>query len=100
MPAPPAPLALAARRFNRVLHDPSLPPRDSLTTEQYSDKAAASRSTTLHHFPEKLLKLKVGCCAGLLRVAQLQARPACRPAGRGPGCMRRAGWGAGKRPLS
>ncbi|GAB4823374.1 hypothetical protein N2152v2_010420 [Parachlorella kessleri] len=45
-------------RFNRVLHDPSIPPREQLTKEQYVDKEA--RQTTLNHFHEKLLKLGVG----------------------------------------
>lgn len=45
-------------RFNRALHDPSVPPRDGLTREQYTDKAAAAQQTTINHFHEKLLKLK------------------------------------------
>ncbi len=49
-------------RFGRVLHDPAVPPRDGLTQEQYIDKSAAARQTTINHFHEKLLKLK-----GLMR---------------------------------
>lgn len=36
------------------IHDPSLPPRDSMTTRQYRDE----KSTAINHFHEKLLKLK------------------------------------------
>lgn len=42
----------------RVLHDPAIPPRQQLTREQYMDKSA--EQTTLNHFYEKLLLLKVG----------------------------------------
>ncbi|KAI3436281.1 hypothetical protein D9Q98_002334 [Chlorella vulgaris] len=42
--------------FNRVLHDPAIPPRTHLTQQQYTDKAA--QQTTLNHFHEKLFKLK------------------------------------------
>lgn len=45
-----------------MLHDPAVPPRDSLTREQYVDKAAAARQTTINHFYEKLLRLR-----GLMR---------------------------------
>ncbi|PRW59926.1 HD repeat domain-containing isoform B [Chlorella sorokiniana] len=51
-------------RFNRVLHDPAVPPRLELTKEQYANKAAAAQQTTINHFHEKLLKLK-----GLMRTA-------------------------------
>lgn len=44
-------------RFNRVLHDPSVKPREGLTKEQYMDKGF--QQTTINHFHEKLLKLKV-----------------------------------------
>jgi len=50
--------------FNRVLHDPTVPPRSQLSAEQYTDAAAAVQQTTLNHFDEKLLKLK-----GLMRTA-------------------------------
>lgn len=40
-------------RFNRVLHDPAVPPRLELTKEQYADKAAAAQQTTINHFYEK-----------------------------------------------
>ncbi|CAL8469213.1 g8754 [Coccomyxa elongata] len=43
-------------RFNRVLHDPSVKPRDSLTKQAYMDKTF--QQTTINHFHEKLLKLK------------------------------------------
>ena len=43
--------------FGRTLHDPAAPPRSGLTRHQYTD--AAARPTTLNHFHEKLLKLKV-----------------------------------------
>ena len=46
-------------RFNRVLHDPSVLPRDGLTKQAYMDKAV--QQTTINHFHEKLLRLKV-CC--------------------------------------
>lgn len=42
--------------FNRVLHDPEVKARDSLTKEQYTDTTA--KQTTMNHFPEKLLKLR------------------------------------------
>lgn len=45
-------------RFNRTLHDPSVPPRtNGLTKEAYI--LGAAKSTTINHFYEKLLKLKV-----------------------------------------
>ena len=44
-------------RFNRTLYDPAVPPRSALTKEQYVTGAA--KSTTINHFHEKLLKLKV-----------------------------------------
>lgn len=40
-----------------MLHDPAVPPRATLTQQQYADKAA--RQTTMNHFHEKLFKLKV-----------------------------------------
>ncbi|XP_074307682.1 uncharacterized protein LOC141642708 isoform X1 [Silene latifolia] len=40
---------------NRVLHDPNIKPRLSVTKEDYMDK---EKQTTLNHFHEKLLKLK------------------------------------------
>ncbi|KAL4459068.1 hypothetical protein ABPG75_013933 [Micractinium tetrahymenae] len=49
-------------RFSRVLHDPAVPPRDTLTRQQYMDKAASAQQTTINHFHEKLLRLK-----GLMR---------------------------------
>lgn len=36
------------------IHDPGLPPRDSMSTEEYRQ----GRSTAINHFYEKLLKLK------------------------------------------
>lgn len=39
-----------------MLHDPSIPPRTSLTKEEYM--AGAEKATTINHFHEKLLKLK------------------------------------------
>jgi uncharacterized protein len=44
-------------RFNRVLHDPDVAPRLSLTKEQYMTGSA--KATTINHFYEKLLKIKV-----------------------------------------
>ncbi len=49
-------------RFGRVLHDPTVPPRAGLTRQQYMD--AGFQQTTLNHFHEKLLLLKVGGFAG------------------------------------
>ncbi len=43
---------------HRVLYDPAVPPREGLTKEQYM--AGAEKATTINHFHEKLLKLKVG----------------------------------------
>ncbi len=48
-------------RFNRTLHDPSIPPRKGLTKQQYTDGTV--QQTTINHFHEKLLTLKVS--AGL-----------------------------------
>lgn len=42
---------------HRVLHDPAVPPRDGLSKEQYM--AGAQQATTINHFYEKLLLLKV-----------------------------------------
>ncbi|PKI63985.1 hypothetical protein CRG98_015661 [Punica granatum] len=39
----------------RVLHDPSIQPREGLSKEQYMKK---EEQTTVNHFHEKLLKLK------------------------------------------
>ena len=52
-------------RFNRVLHDPSVKPRDSLTKQAYMDKTF--QQTTINHFHEKLLKLKVRCITLILQ---------------------------------
>uniref|UniRef100_A0A7S0WLL8 HD domain-containing protein n=1 Tax=Pyramimonas obovata TaxID=1411642 RepID=A0A7S0WLL8_9CHLO len=41
---------------NRVLHDPSVKPRHTMSKAEYMDTAA--KQTTINHFPEKLLKLK------------------------------------------
>lgn len=41
---------------NRVLHDPEMKPRTELTKEQYMKK---EEQTTINHFHEKLLKLKL-----------------------------------------
>lgn len=43
--------------FKRVLHDPAVAPRSELTKQQYTDRAF--QQTTINHFHEKLLKLKV-----------------------------------------
>lgn len=45
---------LYAGRVGHSLHDPHLPPRDSMTPEQYRK----GKSTAINHFHEKLLKLK------------------------------------------
>lgn len=42
-------------KFGRVLHDPGVAPRTNLTAEEYK----SGEATTLNHFYEKLLKLKV-----------------------------------------
>ena len=68
----------------RVLHDPAVLPREQLSKEQYTDKTA--QQTTINHFYEKLLKLKVkeavGSCSAppicVLRAARV--RLASRPA--------------------
>lgn len=44
-------------RFQRTLYDPDVPPRINLTKEEYM--AGAEKATTINHFYEKLLKLKV-----------------------------------------
>ena len=49
-------------RFNRVLHDPAVPPRVGLTKAEYM--AGAERATTVNHFHEKLLTLR-----GLMKTA-------------------------------
>lgn len=41
---------------NRVLYDPSVPPRMNMTKEEYTKQEG--QQTTLNHFHEKLLKLK------------------------------------------
>ena len=46
-------------RFNRTLHDPAVPPRAGLTKQQYMDRGF--QQTTVNHFHEKLLRLKVAC---------------------------------------
>jgi uncharacterized protein len=43
--------------FKRVLYDPDVPPRNELTKEQYM--AGGQQATTINHFYEKLLKIKV-----------------------------------------
>jgi HD superfamily phosphodiesterase len=43
--------------FKRMLHDPGVAPREGLTKEQYMQ--GADKATTINHFYEKLLKLKV-----------------------------------------
>ncbi len=50
--------------FKRVLHDPSVKPRDGLTKQAYMDKSF--QQTTINHFHEKLLKLKVHDTAWLI----------------------------------
>jgi HD superfamily phosphodiesterase len=55
-------------KFARELHDPDVKPRDQLTRAQYADGAA--RQTTINHFYEKLLTLKV--CGALC--ARMQCR--------------------------
>ncbi len=65
-------------RFSRVLHDPAVPPADHLTRAVYTD--AKRQQTTLNHFHEKLLHIKVqliamqlplfcteGCCPAWLQ---------------------------------
>ena len=52
-------------RFSRVLHDPAVPPAACLTRAVYTD--AKRQQTTLNHFHEKLLHIKVqlnacSCC--------------------------------------
>ena len=42
-------------RFSRTLHDPAVLPRENLTKEEYK----RGEQTTINHFYEKLLKLKV-----------------------------------------
>ena len=44
-------------RFNRVLHDPAVRPREELSKEEYV--GGSQKATTINHFYEKLLKLKV-----------------------------------------
>ena len=44
-------------RFSRVLHDPAVPPAERLTRAVYTD--AKRQQTTLNHFHEKLLHIKV-----------------------------------------
>ncbi|XP_021750613.1 uncharacterized protein LOC110716308 isoform X2 [Chenopodium quinoa] len=40
---------------NRVLHDPAIKPRSTISKEEYMNK---NQQTTVNHFHEKLLKLK------------------------------------------
>lgn len=47
-------------RFERVLYDPEVPPRQALSKEQYMSEG--HKATTINHFHEKLLKLKVSTC--------------------------------------
>jgi uncharacterized protein len=48
---------------HRVLYDPDVPPRESLSKEAYM--SASHQATTINHFYEKLLKIKVsGCQSG------------------------------------
>ena len=93
-PTPPGrrpPLHRPSCSFGRVLHDPSIPPRQGLTAEQYADKAGTN-TTTLNHFFEKLLHLKVGvplcvhslpsppsirCCGGHCRQRVRNCRRYC-----------------------
>lgn len=42
-------------KFGRTLHDPAVPPRDNLGRDEYKSR----QQTTINHFYEKLLKLKV-----------------------------------------
>lgn len=53
--------------FKRVLHDPAVPPRIDMTKEEYMASAGKKHNTTINHFYEKLLLLKV--------VTYLQAQP-------------------------
>lgn len=45
--------------FKRPLHDPSMPPRVGLTKEQYMSSRDTNQDTTINHFYEKLLLIKV-----------------------------------------
>ena len=55
-------------RFNRVLHDPEISARTNLTREEYTNEHV--QQTTLNHFDEKLLKLKVSSAHGTERNGQ------------------------------
>lgn len=49
----------------RKLHDPRVAPREGLSREEYACQAQAAQNTTINHFYEKLLTLKVsstGAC--------------------------------------
>ena len=66
-------------RFSRVLHDPAVPPADRLTRAVYTD--AKRQQTTLNHFHEKLLHIKVllnacSCCSFAWKAA---VQLACSP---------------------
>ena len=67
---------------HRVLYDPDVAPREGLTKEQYM--AGAAQATTINHFYEKLLKLKVRggqhALAPLGGLERLQAS-VCKPSG-------------------
>lgn len=43
-------------KFDRVLYDPDVPPRNKLSKEEYVQ--SAHKQTTVNHFYEKLLLLK------------------------------------------
>jgi uncharacterized protein len=45
--------------FKRPLYDPAVLPRVGLTKEQYMNSRAEGQDTTINHFYEKLLLIKV-----------------------------------------
>ena len=45
--------------FRRPLYDPAVPPRVGLTKKQYCESRDKNEDTTINHFYEKLLLLKV-----------------------------------------